>query len=151
MRATGEHTAAVPIPDPPPPPSAVDAEKERRRHRRPARRPKQAAPPVVAAPQGPAHVDATEPRSCRSMPPMHVCVRLNAEADAYAAGTSRSCPLLPMPCPMEAPVTGMGGGAVRRFYQPHWPEQAVEEAVKVVSGAPGEECDSDPHQSKGMI
>uniref|UniRef100_A0A0E0CRM8 DIS3-like exonuclease 2 n=1 Tax=Oryza meridionalis TaxID=40149 RepID=A0A0E0CRM8_9ORYZ len=136
MRATGEHTAAVPIPAPPqlPAPGAVTedaAEKERRRRRRAPRRTKQAAaqqeePAVAAAAAG--------PRSCRSMPPMHVSAPLDAEAveEEEAAGTSRSCPLLPTPSPVEAlPVAGMGRGAAgRRFFQSHWPEQAVEEAIK---------------------
>ncbi|XP_062220345.1 DIS3-like exonuclease 2 [Phragmites australis] len=137
MRATGEHTAAVPIPAPPPSPPAAafaaeDAEKERRRNRRrPARRLRQ---PLVAAPQG-THVDAAGPRSCRSMPPtcMHVGgTRLDAaEVEASAAGTSQSCPLLPTPNRAEAPVARVGGGAAgRRYFQAHWPEQDVEEAIK---------------------
>ncbi|KAL6633525.1 hypothetical protein ACP70R_026196 [Stipagrostis hirtigluma subsp. patula] len=138
MRATGEHTAAVPIPAPPSPPpaelvasAAEDAEKERRKNRRrPARRPKQAGAPG-AAPQG-QYVDAAGPRSCRSMPPMHVGgARVDAEVEASAAGTSQSCPLLPMPRPAEAPLGRVGGGAAgRRYFQPHWPQQAVEEAIK---------------------
>jgi DIS3-like exonuclease 2 len=134
MRATGEHTAAVPIPAPPqlPAPGAVTedaAEKEMRRRRRVPRRTKQAA----AQQEEPAA--AAGPRSCRSMPPMHVSAPLDAEAvvEEEAAGTSRSCPLLPTPSPVEAlPVAGMGRGAAgRRFFQSHWPEQAVEEAIKV--------------------
>uniref|UniRef100_A0A0E0K5D5 RNB domain-containing protein n=1 Tax=Oryza punctata TaxID=4537 RepID=A0A0E0K5D5_ORYPU len=128
MRATGEHTAAVPIPAPPPLPGAVTedaAEKERRRRRRAPRRTKQAAAQQEES-------AAAGPRSCRSMPPMHVGAALDAEAEEEAAGTSRSCPLLPTPSPVEAlPVAGMGRGAAgRRFFQSHWPEQAVEEAIK---------------------
>nr|CAB3503075.1 unnamed protein product [Digitaria exilis] len=118
MRATGEHTAAVPIPAPPPPPppmppSAVEeAEKEKRKNRRrPTRRSKQqqqqgAAP--TAAPQGGPHADAAGPVSVRSMPPMHVGggARADAEAEASAAGTSHSWPLLPTPRPAEALVPG---------------------------------------------
>jgi DIS3-like exonuclease 2 len=143
MRATGEHTAAVPIPAPPPPPAAAasateEAEKERRKNRRrPSRRSKQAA---VAAPQGPL-ADAAGPRSVRSMPPMHVGsggAGVDAEAEASAAGTSQSCPLLPTPRPTEAPVSRVGGGApAMRYFQPHWPERAVEDAVKVFAGAMG--------------
>ncbi|OEL22690.1 DIS3-like exonuclease 2 [Dichanthelium oligosanthes] len=136
MRATGEHTAAVPIPapPPPPPPSAADeAEKEKRKNRRrQTRRSKQAGTAPAAAPQGP-HADAAGPRSVRSMPPMHVGggARADAEAEAYAAGTSQSCPLLPTPGPVEALVARAGAGAPgRRYFQPHWPERAVEEAVK---------------------
>lgn len=144
MRATGEHTAAVPIPAPPPPPAASaieEAEKERRKNRRrPSRRSKQAA--VAAAPQGP-HADAAGPRSVRSMPPMHVGssgAGVDAEAEAPAAGTSQSCPLLPTPRPRptEAPVSRVAGGApAMRYFQPHWPERAVEDAVKVFAGAMG--------------
>ncbi|CAL4885427.1 unnamed protein product [Urochloa decumbens] len=137
MRATGEHTAAVPIPAPPPPPAAAsaaeEAEKEKRKNRRrPARRSKQAGAAPVAAPQGPG-ADAAGPRSVRSMPPMHVGggARAEAEAEAPAAGTSHSCPLLPTPRPVEALAARAGAGApVRRYFQPHWPERAVEEAVK---------------------
>ena len=140
MRATGEHTAAVPIPAPPPALAAEEADKEKKKNRRrPARRSKQAgAAPVAAAPQGP-HADAAAgPRSVRSMPPMHVggAARADAEAEAPAAGTSQSCPLLPTPRPAEALDARVGGGALgRRYFQPHWPERAVEEAVKVFSGA----------------
>uniref|UniRef100_A0A0D9VL67 DIS3-like exonuclease 2 n=1 Tax=Leersia perrieri TaxID=77586 RepID=A0A0D9VL67_9ORYZ len=140
MRATGEHTAAIPIPapPPPPPPQAVvgavmdDAEKERRRRRRAPRRTKQGAGPVVAQQEG--ESAGAGPRSCRSMPPMHVGAPVDGEAEEAAAGTSRSCPLLPTPRgPVEAPpVAGMGRGAAsgRRFFQSHWPEQAVEGAIK---------------------
>ncbi|RLM79345.1 DIS3-like exonuclease 2 [Panicum miliaceum] len=134
MRATGEHTAAVPIPAPPPTLAAEEAEKEKKKNRRrPARRSKQAGAAPVAAPQGP-HADAAAgPRSVRSMPPMHVsgAARADAEAEAPAAGTSQSCPLLPTPRPAEALDARAGGGAPgRRHFQPHWPERAVEEAVK---------------------
>ena len=140
MRATGEHTAAVPIPAAPPALAAEEAEREKKKNRRrPARRSKQAgAAPVAAAPQGP-HADAAAgPRSVRSMPPMHVGggARADAEAEAPAAGTSQSCPLLPTPRPAEARDARAGAGAPgRRYFQPHWPERAVEEAVKVFSGA----------------
>lgn len=134
MRATGEHTAAVPIPAPPPPPAAAEeAEKERRKNRRrPTRRSKQAGATPVAAPQAP-HADAAGPRSVRSMPPMHVgdAPRVDAGAEASAAGTSHSCPLLPAPSPTDALLARVGGLALgRRYFQPHWPEQAVEDAVK---------------------
>lgn len=139
MRATGEHTAAVPIPAPPPPPAAAasaaeEAEKEKRKNRRrPTRRSKQAgAATPVAAPQG-THADAAGPWSVRSMPPMHVGggASVDAEAEATAAGTSQSCPLLPMPRPAETLAGRAGGGAPgRRYFQPHWPEGTVEEAVK---------------------
>ncbi|RLN09712.1 DIS3-like exonuclease 2 [Panicum miliaceum] len=134
MRATGEHTAAVPIPAPPPALAAEEAEKEKRKNRRrPARRSKQAGAAPVAAPQGP-HADAAAgPRSVRSMPPMHVGggAHADAEEEAPAAGTSHSCPLLPTPRPAEALAARAGGGAPgRRYFQPHWPERAVEEAVK---------------------
>ena len=136
MRATGEHTAAVPIPAPPPALAAEEADKEKKKNRRrPARRSKQAGAAPVAAPQGP-HADAAAgPRSVRSMPPMHVggAARADAEAEAPAAGTSQSCPLLPAPRPAEALDARVGGGALgRRYFQPHWPERAVEEAVKVL-------------------
>jgi DIS3-like exonuclease 2 len=139
MRATGEHTAAVPIPAPPPALAAEEADKEKKKNRRrPARRSKQAGAAPVAAPQGP-HADAAAgPRSVRSMPPMHVGggARADAEAEAPAAGTSQSCPLLPTPRPAEARDARAGAGAPgRRYFQPHWPERAVEEAVKVFSGA----------------
>ncbi|KAL6912112.1 hypothetical protein ACP4OV_000917 [Aristida adscensionis] len=131
MRATGEHTAAVPMPFPPAAAAsaAEDAERERRKNRRrPARRPKQAAP------QGELADAAGGPRSCRSMPPMHVGgagADGEVEAPASAAGTSLSCPLLPAPCPAEVPLARVGGGAAaRRYFQPHWPQQAVEEAIK---------------------
>ncbi|KAG2654135.1 DIS3-like exonuclease 2 isoform X1 [Panicum virgatum] len=134
MRATGEHTAAVPIPAPPPALAAEEADKEKKKNRRrPARRSKQAGAAPVAAPQGP-HADAAAgPRSVRSMPPMHVGggARADAEAEAPAAGTSQSCPLLPTPRPAEARDARAGAGAPgRRYFQPHWPERAVEEAVK---------------------
>ena len=136
MRATGEHTAAVPIPAPPPALAAEEADKEKKKNRRrPARRSKQAGAAPVAAPQGP-HADAAAgPRSVRSMPPMHVGggARADAEAEAPAAGTSQSCPLLPTPRPAEALDARVGGGALgRRYFQPHWPERDVEEAVKVL-------------------
>lgn len=142
MRATGEHTAAVPILVPPPPAAAAaaaasateEAEKKKNR-RRPSRRSKQAA---VAAPQGP-HADAAGPRSVRSMPPMHVGsggAGVDAEAEASAAGTSQSCPLLPTPSPTEAPASRVDGGApAMRYFQPHWPQRAVEDAIKVFAGA----------------
>jgi DIS3-like exonuclease 2 len=137
MRATEEHTAAVPI-SAPPPPAAEDAEKEKRKNRRrPARRPKQAgAAPAVA--QGPTHADAAGPRPCRSMPPMHVG-GADAEAEEAAAGTSHTWPLLPTPGASDALArnAGSGGAAGRRYFQPHWPEQAVEEASKVFSGLMG--------------
>ncbi|WVZ73613.1 hypothetical protein U9M48_021899 [Paspalum notatum var. saurae] len=137
MRTIGEHTAAVPVPipapPPPPPAAAEEAEKERRKNRRrPSRRSRQAgaAAPVTAAPQ-----DAAGPRSVRSMPPMHVgdAPRADAEAEASTAGTSQSqsCPLLPSPSPAEALLPRVGGLALGRcYFQPHWPEQAVEDAVK---------------------
>ncbi|GJN22320.1 hypothetical protein PR202_gb09875 [Eleusine coracana subsp. coracana] len=133
MRATREHIAAVSIPAPPPPaPAAEDTEKEKRKNRRrQARRSKQAG---AAAPQGPAQTDAAGPRPCRSMPPMHVGggARADAEAEAAAAGTSHSCPLLPTPSASDvaARKAGSVGAAERRYFQPHWPEEAVEEAVK---------------------
>lgn len=134
MRATGEHTTAVPMPAPPPPPAAASAseedDKERRKNRRrSSRRSRQAA---VAAPQG-LHADAAGPRTVRSMPPMHVgsSAGVDAEAEPSAAGTSQSCPLPPTPRPTEAPVSRLGRGAPgTRYFQPHWPERAVEEAVK---------------------
>lgn len=82
------------------------------------------------------------PRPSRSMPPpMRVGNRFDALAVAEpepAAGTSRSCPLLPAPFPgavaqaRAAPVVGMGvGGAPRRLYfPPYWPDQVVEEAIQ---------------------
>ncbi|XP_006647917.2 DIS3-like exonuclease 2 [Oryza brachyantha] len=130
MRATGEHTAAVPIPAPPPMPQAPGAvaedaaEKERRRRRRAPRRPKQAG----AAQQ---EESAAGPRPSRSMPPMREGAPLDAEAEEEDAWTCRSCPLVPTPGPVEPPVMGIGlGAAGRLFFQSHWPEQAVEEAIK---------------------
>ncbi|TVU28578.1 hypothetical protein EJB05_20100 [Eragrostis curvula] len=133
MRATGEHTAAVPIPAPAPHATAAeDAEKEKKKlRRRPTRRPKQAGAATSPAP----HADAAEPRSCRSMPPMHVGggARADADAEATAAGTSQSCPLLPTPRPAVMAEQGRvvcKGAPGRRYFQPHWPEQAVDEAIK---------------------
>jgi DIS3-like exonuclease 2 len=147
MRATGEHTAAVPIPAPSPPPPAAaasaaeESEKEKRKNRRrPARRSKQAGAATPAATPQSTQADAAGPRSVRSMPPMHVGggARVDAEAEAPAAGTSQSCPLLPTPRPAEA-LAGRAGGSApwKRYFQPHWPEEAVEEAVKVFAGAMG--------------
>lgn len=140
MRATEEHTAAVAIPAPPPPAPATaaeDAEKEKRKNRRrPARRSKQAGAAVAPGP-GLTQADAAGPRSCRSMPPMHVgnVVQADAGVEAAAAGTSQSCALLLTPSASDAAVRrmGAGGAAERRYFQPHWPERAVEEAVKVFS------------------
>lgn len=128
MRATGEHTAAIPIHASPSPPPHTEEDAERRRRRRPARRPKQATPPpqVDVAP-------TAGPSPCRSMPPMRADSRVDAVALTEAAGTSRSCPLLPTPSRVEArgPVVGTGTGAPRRlFFPPYWPEQVVEDALK---------------------
>jgi DIS3-like exonuclease 2 len=146
MRATGEHTAAVPIPAPSPPPAATastaeESEKEKRKNRRhPTRRSKQAGAATPAATPQSTRADAAGPSSVRSMLPMHVGggARVDAKAEVPAAGTSQSCPLLPTLRPAEA-LAGRAGGSApgKRYFQPHWPEEAVEEAVKVFVGAMG--------------
>jgi hypothetical protein len=136
MRANGEHTAAVPIPVRP---AAEDSEKEKRKNRRRSSRRLRQAEIAPAAAQGPTHADTAWPRPCRSMPPMHVGGGAQDEAEAATAGTSQSCPLLPTPSASDAPSrkTSSGRAAGRRYFQPHWPEQAVDEAIKVFSGLMG--------------
>jgi hypothetical protein len=52
-----------------------------------------------------------------------------------AGTTSRSCPLLPTPSRVEARGPVVGTGPRRLFFQPHWPEPVVEDALKVLDRA----------------